>query len=184
MGSTVSESTLWTVGHSTRPLEEFLRLLQAHDVDCLVDVRRYPGSRRYPHFNSVPLGEALGPVGIRYVHMPALGGRRRPRPDSVNDGWRNTSFRGYADYMDTDEFQHALKELIAESRARQAAVMCAEAVPWRCHRSLIADALVVRGHEVRHILSSTRWDRHQLTDFARITAGRLTYPSERDPALF
>jgi uncharacterized protein (DUF488 family) len=180
-----SPVSLWTVGHSTRKSEEFVTLLQAHAIACLVDVRRHPGSRRYPQFNVSPLADALRQAGMRYVSMPALGGRRQAHPNSLNSGWRNASFRGYADYMAGDEFREALDQLIVESRAQRTAIMCAEAVPWRCHRSLIADALVVKGCEVRHIMSATRSDLHRLTPFARVEGGRLIYPPASDtPSLF
>jgi uncharacterized protein (DUF488 family) len=133
-----------TVGHSNRPLEEFVRLLQAHGVTLVVDVRRMPGSRRNPQFGRDTLPPALQQAGIGYAHMPGLGGRRRRRPDSPNTGWANASFQGYADYMLTPEFETGLQELLEQVRGQRAALMCAEAVPWRCHRSLIADVLVAR----------------------------------------
>lgn len=180
----VSQSTLWTIGHSTRSLAEFIALLRNHDIACLVDVRRHPGSRRYPHFNVEPLAEELARSEIRYIPMPLLGGRRSARPDSLNGGWRNASFRGYADYMDTPEFEQAFEELLSKSRTQSTAMMCAEALPWRCHRTLIADALVARGHVVRHILTYMRADLHQLTPFARVAAGYVTYPPDEPPPLF
>ncbi|TKB71015.1 MAG: DUF488 domain-containing protein [Nitrospira sp.] len=169
--------TIWTIGHSTRALDELRTLLNAHRIQHLVDVRRYPFSRRYPHFNGELLADSLREVGLAYTHAPGLGGRRKARPDFVNLGWRNESFRGYADYMETEEFQRAVEELMAYGTDRRTAIMCAEAVPWRCHRQLIADALVARGWTVRHILGPDRADVHRLTTFAAIDHGQITYPS-------
>jgi len=179
---------LWTIGHSTRPIEEFIELLQAHGVQLLVDVRTIPYSRRNPQFNTGALAESLLRAGLRYQHLPTLGGRRKSRPDSVNLGWRNVGFRGYADYMQTNEFLRALEELMAYGKERATAIMCAEAVPWRCHRSLIADALVSRGWTVRHILTTAEAQPHQLTPFAKLENGTLTYPEPTEqsftPRLF
>jgi len=176
---------LWTIGHSTRSIDEFLALLNAHRVDQLVDVRTVPRSGHNPQFNQDNLSTKLMDSGLVYSHMPRLGGLRKPTKDSFNTGWRNESFRGYADYMQTDEFWNALDELMAESRSRHTTIMCAEAVPWRCHRSLIADALAVRGWKVRHIMSETNADHHQLTSFAVVKDGRLRYPkSKAGPSLF
>src|SRR5437016_8500960 len=144
---------IYTVGHSTRSLETFLALLAEHEIRLLVDVRRYPASRRYPHFAQEPLAAALEAVGIAYRHDADLGGRRAARPDSLNTAWRSAGFRGYADYMETPAFQTALARLLEAGRTRRTAVLCAEAVPWRCHRQLIADALVASGEPVAHILS-------------------------------
>lgn len=171
---------LWTIGHSTRSSEEFLLLLQSHDIQRLIDIRRYPGSRRYPHFHSAALANSLPGAGILYEEMPRLGGRRTARSDSPNDGWKNASFRGYADYMQTEEFDQALDELMAQGEHERTAIMCAEAVPWRCHRSLVADALVVRGWEVIHILGADQAKPHQLTTFAMLHDGRLIYPAPPD----
>lgn len=171
---------LWTIGHSTRSSEEFLLLLQSHDIQRLIDIRRYPGSRRYPHFHSAALANSLPGAGIWYEEMPTLGGRRTARSDSPNDGWKNASFRGYADYMQTAEFDQALDELMAQGEHERTAIMCAEAVPWRCHRSLVADALVVRGWEVIHILGVGQVKPHQLTTFAMLQDGRLIYPASPD----
>lgn len=165
-----------TIGHSTRSFEEFLQLLQAHGVTHLVDVRTVPRSRRNPQFNRETLPQALEPAGIAYTHLLGLGGLRRPRPDSPNTGWRNESFRGYADYMQTAEFASSLEALTNLAENDRIALMCAEAVPWRCHRSLIADALTVRGYPVEHILSPTRRQPHTLTPFAQVDGSRLTYP--------
>lgn len=165
-----------TVGHSTRPIEEFVELLRAHGVKRVVDVRTVPRSRRNPQFDKDALPRSLRVAGIGYTHMGALGGLRKARPDSVNTGWRNASFRGYADYMQTPEFARALEELIALAREERVAVMCAEAVPWRCHRSLIADALLVRGIAAEDIASPTRRTPHKLTSFAKVSGTEITYP--------
>jgi len=165
-----------TIGHSTRPIEEFLHLLDAHGVKRLVDVRTVPRSRHNPQFNKESLPDTLRPRGIAYTHMPALGGLRRPRNDSTNLGWRNPGFRGFADYMQTAEFAGALNALIAMAEKERVAIMCAEAVPWRCHRSLIADALVARGVRVEEISSLTRTEPHKLTPFARVFGSEVTYP--------
>ena len=168
---------LLTVGHSNRPLPEFLDLLTGHGVKLLADVRTVPRSRHNPQFNRETLPASLAVAGIEYTHMARLGGLRKPRADSRNTGWRNLSFRGYADYMETPEFEQALAELIDFAGGRRLAIMCAEAVPWRCHRSMVADALTARGVEVFHIVSPTRVDPHKLTAFAHIEDGRVTYPS-------
>jgi uncharacterized protein (DUF488 family) len=165
-----------TVGHSARPLEEFLRLLQAHGVTLVVDVRKMPRSRRNPQFNRDALPASLREAGIGYLDLPGLGGLRRRQPDSPNAGWKNASFQGYADYMLTAEFAQSLQELIERARGERAALMCAEAVPWRCHRSLIADALAVRGIAVEHVLSEKRTHRHVLKPWARVEGTRITYP--------
>ena len=169
-----------TVGHSARSLEDFLALLRAHEVDRLIDVRKLPGSNAHPHFNQDVLSAALNEAGIDYVHLPALGGRRRPRSDSPNGGWHNRSFQGYADYMQTDTFEAGLQQVLDAARHQRVALMCAEAVPWRCHRSLIADALTARGIPVEHILSVTRRQPHTLRAFARVHGQRVTYPPETD----
>jgi uncharacterized protein (DUF488 family) len=170
---------MMTVGHSTRSIEEFIRLLQLHGVTTLVDIRTVPRSRHNPQFNSDALPQSLAGAGIRYIHMPALGGLRHARPDSINTGWRNASFRGYADYMQTPAFAAALDELTALGRTVPTAIMCAESVPWRCHRSLVADALAARGIPVEHIMSETSRKPHTLTRFARIEGARVTYPPEQ-----
>jgi len=167
-----------TIGHSTRTLQEFVEVLQGHAVKRLVDVRTVPRSRYNPQFNRETLPNALSAAGIAYVHMPGLGGLRHPRADSVNSAWRNDSFRGFADYMQTPEFAASLDALIGLAREEQIALMCAEAVPWRCHRSLIADALVARDVSVQHIMSPTRAEPHALTPWARIEGESVTYPGE------
>jgi len=169
---------LWTVGHSTRPIEDFIELLVTHGIQLLTDVRTIPFSRRNPQFHLEALAKRLAVTGIQYRHMPTLGGRRKSRPDSVNVGWRNESFRGYADYMQTREFWNALDDLMATAQRLPVAIMCAEAVPWRCHRSLISDALVSRGWTVQHIISASSIQTHTLTPFAKLDEGRLTYPGE------
>jgi len=175
----VLKRALLTIGHSTHPIEEFLAMLEAHGVDVLADVRTVPRSRHNPQFNREVLPGSLQEAEIRYVSMPSLGGLRRAQPDSVNAGWRNASFRGYADYMQTAEFRENLEKLIDLSQETQAAIMCAESVPWRCHRSLIADALLVRGVPVEHIMSAASVKAHTLTSFAQVEGTRLTYPADQ-----
>lgn len=167
-----------TVGHSTRTLEEFIGLLQAHGAARVVDVRTVPRSRHNPQFNQDSLPDSLKKVGLSYVHMPGLGGLRHAKPDSINMGWRNASFRGYADYMQSPEFKQSLEELIQLANQNRIALMCAEALPWRCHRSLIADALQVRGIRTEDILSPTRRQVHILTPFAKVRGATITYPAE------
>jgi uncharacterized protein (DUF488 family) len=166
---------VYTIGHSTRGINEFVALLERSRIERLIDVRAFPGSRRHPHFNREALARALPTRGIEYLHRPALGGRRRPRPDAPPSAWRNESFRGYADYMRTPEFHRALDELIALAAERRTAIMCSEAVPWRCHRTLIADALTARGGDVEHILDA-KTSPHVLTSFAVVGDGEVTYP--------
>lgn len=175
-GKRVERLQVLTVGHSTRSIEDFINLLKSHGVTMLADVRTVPRSRHNPQFNSIDLQESLRAEGIGYVHMPALGGLRHPRPDSPNGAWRNESFRGYADYMQTPEFEQALSNLIDLAEQERVAIMCAEAVPWRCHRSLIGDALSVRGIEVEDIMSPTRLDEHILTPWAHVEGTRVSYP--------
>jgi uncharacterized protein (DUF488 family) len=179
------QPTIWTVGHSTRPIGEFTDVLRAHEIRLLVDVRTIPRSRHNPQFDTDRLAESLRKAGLGSLHTPALGGLRKARKDSINDGWRNASFRGYADYMQTDEFWHALEELMMHGRQNPTAIMCAEAVPWRCHRSLIADALLTRGWDIRHIMSPEKATQHVLTSFAHFEKSMLTYPKPNDsPSLF
>lgn len=168
---------VFTIGHSTRPIEELLALLAENEVELLVDVRRFPGSRRHPQFSRDALASSLQAAGIEYRHEPRLGGRRNARPYSPHTAWRVDAFRGYADHMETAEFQEALETLIHLSREKTVAILCAEAVPWRCHRRLISDALVARGLEVRHILGPRRADPHEIDPNARVLEGgkRLVY---------
>lgn len=172
--------TIWTIGHSTRSADEFLDILRAHGIRRLVDVRRFPGSRRHPHFGREALAGLLEQAGIDYLWLPELGGRRDPRPDSPNTAWRNSSFRGYADYMDTAPFEEAMSRLIAAARERPTAILCAEALWWRCHRALISDYLKVRNSDILHITDATHATPHPYTSAARIVDGRLSYAAE-DP---
>lgn len=168
--------TIYTVGHSTRPIEDFVALIEGHGVEQLIDIRTIPRSRTNPQFNRDTLPKTLECAGIEYLHMPELGGLRHARPDSPNTAWRNASFRGYADYMQTPEFAAAIARLVEIGQGKQTAIMCAEAVPWRCHRSLVADALTARGVPVEDILSATRRSPHKLTPFAKIEGTRVWYP--------
>jgi len=173
---TASSTTVYTVGHSTLPIERFLAMLRAHGIERLADVRTVPRSRRNPQFNAEALAESLRAVGLEYVPLRELGGLRKPRADSPNAGWRNDSFRGYADYMQTPEFARGLERLLELGRERRTAIMCAEAVPWHCHRSLVADALAVRGVPVVEILGEAEQREHTLTPFARVQGTTITYP--------
>jgi uncharacterized protein (DUF488 family) len=173
-------NTLLTIGHSTRPIDEFVELLKEHGVKEIVDVRTVPKSRFCPQFNSDSLSESLRIAHIRYTHIEKLGGLRHSKKDSINVGWRNASFRGYADYMATPEFSDGLDALTRIARSRKTAIMCAEAVPWRCHRSLIADAMSEKGWAVRDILSAKAPSLHRRTPFLRLVNGRLTYPAPRE----
>jgi len=167
---------VFTVGHSTRTIREFIAMLKAYNVTLIVDVRSVPRSRHNPQFNKETLPGTLKLEGISYVHMPEIGGLRRPKPDSVNTAWRNKSFRGYADFMETKQFKEQLLNLMALARENCVAIMCAEALPWRCHRSLIADALVVRNVKVGHIISEENIIRHELTEWAHVEGTSITYP--------
>ena len=167
-----------TIGHSTRTLDEFIALLKAHAVTLVVDVRTIPRSRHNPQFNGNSLADSLKKAGIGYVHMSGLGGLRHAKRNSVNTGWRNASFRGYADYMQTPEFEKQIEELIQLAKEHRIALMCAEAVPWRCHRSLIGDALTVRGIRTEDIMSVSRRQVHALTAFAKVRGTKITYPTE------
>lgn len=169
--------TIFTIGHSTRRADEFLSLLRANGVTMLVDIRTVPKSRRHPHFAKDALAAFLASHGIRYVHLPALGGLRKPRRDSPNGAWQNASFRGYADHMQTAEFAQGIDELLALAGEGTVAVMCAEAKWWQCHRQLVADALIARGIDVRHIMTRGDAPRHELTSFARVSGSRVTYPA-------
>ncbi len=167
--------TIWTVGHSTRGLDEFLALLASHRIEAVADVRRFPGSRKYPHFNRDALAVSLLAAGLEYVPMTELGGRRRPRPDSHNTVWRNESFRGYADFMETEGFRAGIEVLLALASRKRVAIMCSEAVWWRCHRSMISDYLKVRGIRVLHIMDSGECEEHPYTSAARVADGKLLY---------
>jgi uncharacterized protein (DUF488 family) len=167
---------IWTIGHSTRTIDEFISLLQANQIRLLVDVRSLPGSKRYPQFNKEALANSLGKTRIRYEHFPELGGRRKAKPESKNTAWRNASFRGYADYMETEEFRKGVERLLdLAAGAGPTAIMCAEAVWWRCHRSLISDYLKARRIEVMHILDASKTQPHPYTSAARVVNGKLSY---------
>jgi uncharacterized protein (DUF488 family) len=171
-----SELVIYTIGHSTRTLHEFISLLNVYDITLLVDVRTVPRSRHNPQFNKETFAETLKPYGVKYIHMPEIGGLRHPKRDSINLAWKNMGFRGYADYMQTKEFTDNLLKITALARENCLALMCAEALPWRCHRSLISDALVVRHVKVLHIISATSTITHELTDFAKVEGTKITYP--------
>jgi uncharacterized protein (DUF488 family) len=175
MGVVEEKLRIWTIGHSTRTLEEFLELLRAYGIEAVADVRQYPGSRRYPHFGREALSVSLPAAGVRYMHMPDLGGRRKARPDSHNTAWRNESFRGYADYMETPQFAVAIERLLALARRKRTAILCSEAVWWRCHRSLISDYLKAAGVAIEHILGPNASEIHPYTSAARIVDGTLSY---------
>lgn len=168
---------LYSLGHSTRTIEEFLSLVGEHSIEHLVDVRRFPGSRRHPHFGGEALAGSLAAAGISYRHSPGLGGHRKPLPGSLNRGWRNDSFRGYADHMASREFADGLGDLMREASDRRTVVLCAEAVPWRCHRNLLADALVVRGWEVIHVIGRDTVRHHRLNPMAERHPGGVVYPA-------
>jgi uncharacterized protein (DUF488 family) len=171
---------IWTIGHSTRTFDAFLALLRANQITRLGDIRTIPQSRRHPHFSRAALDAHLKQEGIEYRHFPELGGLRKPRPDSPNGAWKNQAFRGYADHMLTREFSNAVDELLEYGDSQRAAVMCAEAVWWRCHRMLLSDGLVARGVEVQHILSDAKTQPHRLTPFAKVGPdGEISYPDER-----
>ena len=174
--ATQGEVRVFTIGHSTRPIDAFITLLTTHGVRRLIDVRTIPKSRHNPQFRRDALSSSLEQAGIHYTHMPGLGGLRRPLKDSTNTGWRNASFRGYADYMQTPEFEDSLNRCIELAKEEQIALMCAEAVPWRCHRSLIADALLARDIDVQEIVSETERRLHALTPWARLDGTKVSYP--------
>ena len=167
--------TLWTIGHSNRSFDEFLNILQSGKIELVVDVRRFPGSRKHPHFGQEQLPGLLNGHGIGYLHLPELGGRRPVAPDSPNTAWRNASFQGYADHMASSEFREGLDRLLAAAGEQRVAFMCSEAVWWRCHRGLIADRLKADGHEILHLMSATKQQEHPYTSVARISDGELTY---------
>jgi uncharacterized protein (DUF488 family) len=169
-------STIFTIGHSTHAIDRFVEMLCAHEIELLIDVRTLPRSRRNPQFNRESLAISLTAAGVAYKHMPELGGLREPRADSINTAWQNAAFRGYADHMQTTEFAAALHQLIEAASSRRTVIMCAEAVPWECHRSLISDALAARGVAVEHIFSSTKCEPHRCTPFAQIDGLPVTYP--------
>jgi len=175
MNGMSGELKIWTIGHSTRALSDFLGLLAANGIEAVADVRQYPASRRYPHFNQRALSESLAQAGVEYVWLPELGGRRRPRPDSHNTAWRNESFRGYADYMETPEFHAGVERLLELAHRKRTAIMCSEALWWRCHRSLISDCLKAAGIVVEHILDLGKNEIHPYTSAARLKDGRLSY---------
>ncbi|HYM33503.1 MAG TPA: DUF488 domain-containing protein [Candidatus Cybelea sp.] len=175
--------TIHTIGHSTHPLPALIALLRQNGIVRLIDVRTVPRSRHNPQYDRATLPQSLAAEGIAYAHQPALGGLRRPKPDSVNAGWRNAGFRGFADYMQTPAFENAIEQLISDARRDPLVIMCAEAVPWRCHRSLIADALTVRGIDVRHIIDAKPPHAHALTPFAKVSGQQISYPTEA-PDLF
>ena len=177
-GVVAEELVVCTVGHSTRPLETFLTLLKSNDIRLVLDVRTVPRSRHNPQFNLDSLPDSLTAVDIHYTHMSHLGGLRKTHVDSPNTGWRNLSFRGYADYMQTPEFEHGVKQVIKLAMQERCVLMCAEAVPWRCHRSLIADALTVRGVRVEDIIAAKDRKLHILTSWAKIDGLAITYPVE------
>lgn len=169
-----ASAVIWTIGHSNQPFEDFARALEAHVIGLIIDVRRFPGSRRLPHYSSPAFEEALASRGIAYQWIPELGGRRRPDPDSPNDGWRHSAFRAYADHLATEEFAEGLFELLILAQGSRAAVMCAEVLWWRCHRRLIADVLLTLGFSVRHIRGD-RAEEHELVAPARLVGGSLSY---------
>lgn len=173
--------TIYTIGHSTRSAEEFIGLLQQYDIAQLVDIRTIPKSLHNPQYGQENLKASLAEAGIEYVYMKALGGLRPAVKNSTNDAWRNKSFRNYADYMQTAEFEKGLEELVALSKGKTTAIMCAEAVPWRCHRSLVADALLVRGIPVCEIIGATSAREHKLTSFALVKGNSITYPKSALP---
>ena len=172
---TLDSLTIWTIGHSTHTIEEFIGMLGHNQIEILVDVRHFPGSRRFPHFNKIAMQDALVTAGIRYEHLVELGGRRPVRPDSHNMAWRNASFRGYADYMETQPFRGGLDRLLEIARTGRTAIMCSEAVWWRCHRSMIADYLKAIGLHVFHIMGTKEGQEHPYTSPAQVVCGRLSY---------
>ncbi len=167
--------SIWTIGHSTLSIEDFVERLGSFQIQALVDVRSFPGSRRYPQFNKEDLAQSLAAAGIEYRHIRELGGRRRARPDSQNLAWRNESFRGYADYMETEDFASGIARLLDVAGKQRTAIMCAEAVWWRCHRSMISDYLKANGAEVIHIMAPAKSEEHPFTSAARIVNGKLSY---------
>jgi uncharacterized protein (DUF488 family) len=173
----LSEDILYTIGHSNRELADFLGLLTHYGIQQVIDIRSLPGSKKYPYFGKEALAESLESEGIHYLHCPDLGGRRRVSKESINTGWRHPAFRGYADYMQTDSFKKGITTLMAEARERITAIMCSEAVPWRCHRSMVGDAMLIRGFTVIDIISRTSARPHKLTPWAKIDGLEITYPA-------
>jgi len=176
--------TLWTIGHSNRTLEQFLELLHSQHIQLLADVRRFPGSRRLPHFGQENLSKSLADAGIEYIHFPELGGRRKGLANSPNTAWRNEAFRAYADFMMTDEFHAGIDRLLKVARQKRTAIMCAEALWWRCHRSLIADYLKATGHKVMHIMAANKTEEHPFTSAARLVNGKLSYAAGSEQLYF
>lgn len=177
-----SPSIIFTIGHSTHPQTQFIEILRGHGIMAVADVRRFPGSRKYPHFNAALMAQWLPEAAIEYLPFPQLGGRRKPTKDSPNTGWRNDSFRAYADYLQTPEFLEGLDQLQAQAKRAPTGIMCSEAVPWRCHRSLIADALLIRGWKVMDLMNEKTAKEHKLTPFAVVEGMRITYPGEAEGA--
>jgi len=171
------KTIIYTIGHSTLPIEEFIALLTGHEIELLADIRTIPRSRHNPQFNKDSLPAAIAP--IKYRHLKALGGLRKPHPDSPNTAWKNASFRGYADYTLTDDFTNALDELITMASTLRTAIMCAEALPWRCHRSIVADELLLRKIDVIHIFPAGHDKKHKMTPFAKRSKGKLIYPAQQ-----
>jgi len=169
------EECIWTIGHSNREADEFLQLLKHYEIELLIDIRRFPGSRKWPHFNREALEQLLESSRISYEHMQALGGRRKPDPDSKNIAWKNASFRAYADYTETEEYQSALLDLKRKATEKKCAIMCSEAVWWRCHRAIISDTLAIQGWKVYHILSTQKAQLHPYTSAANVKDGHLSY---------
>jgi len=172
------EKVIWTIGHSTHTLDEFIRLLNSFEIQLVADIRSYPGSRRFPHFNKELLNVSLEEYGIEYIHLKDLGGRRKSKPDSVNNGWRHEAFRGYADYMETDLFNYAIRELQMLALEKRTAYMCSEALWWRCHRSMVSDWLKLNSWKVVHIMGIGKSEEHHYTQPARIVEGKLLYSKE------
>lgn len=177
-------SFLYTIGHSTRPVAEFVEILQNYVIAALIDVRKIPRSSRNPQYGSDALAESLRSAGISYSHWPELGGLRKPQPDSPNHGWKNEAFRGYADYMLTSSFEDAAAGLVRQARTQTTAIMCAEALYKKCHRMLLSDAMTVRGVDVIHLVDINRVDLHKITPFARVTGSRIVYGDPIQPSLF
>ncbi len=173
-----AQKNIWTIGHSTRMIEHFISMLQSFNIELLGDIRSFPGSRRYPHFNKEVLAVSLPANGIKYIHLKELGGRRSPAPDSINTGWRNAAFRGYADYMQTNDFKKGIEQLEEIAASKRTTYMCSEAVWWRCHRSLVSDYLKLKGWIVYHIMEIGKAEEHTYTSPAKIVNGKLSYKQE------